>query len=337
MTRWLRALLALTMLAAGSVLSGPVPTASAAPPPSVGVGRVIADLGTALPSSSPGFSYDGAYYAYRVPAGDACDLRLYDVRARRPVDLTPARVACYGTGVDWAAHAAALTWRVAGGNGDVTLYVWDARTGSVAVVAADARVSVDDQTSARSPISADGRFLAFAGRSDTHPAPAVDEPHQAWFVHDRSTGVSLPLSRSDLHVELTEWSPQGHHFLARTSAGASGEARGTCFGSGSSCRTFATYQYFEEHWSSDGTAVLGFDQVAYDFIDETFTPFPRGLGFVGDPEFVGNDRVTGSKDKGGFLWNRRTGTVTTIDSGPEASPDGRYLLFRSGARTPTAT
>ena len=34
-------------------------------------GRVIADLGTVNSSRGPGWSFDGAYYAYLVPAGCA--------------------------------------------------------------------------------------------------------------------------------------------------------------------------------------------------------------------------------------------------------------------------
>ncbi len=91
MTRWWRCALALLVCCLGAVL-GPVPTASAAPAADAGAGTVVADLGLVEGGLQPGFSFDGAYYAYLVPAGDACDFRVWDLAARpaatgpRPAD-----------------------------------------------------------------------------------------------------------------------------------------------------------------------------------------------------------------------------------------------------------
>ncbi|MGI3786149.1 MAG: hypothetical protein ACRYG2_35840, partial [Janthinobacterium lividum] len=107
MARTWRWTIALLLCGLGAVL-GPVPTATAAPAADAGFGRVLADLGTAqLYAGQPGFSADGAYYAYLVAAGDRCDLRLYDVAARRPIALVHAHIVC-GSYPRWAAQADTL-------------------------------------------------------------------------------------------------------------------------------------------------------------------------------------------------------------------------------------
>jgi len=163
MTRWWRALLALTICGLGAVALGPVPSASATPPPSAGVGRVIADLGLATSDTKPGFSHDGAYYAYLAPAGDRCDLHLYDLQERKPTGLVHNRVVCDPYSIQWAADADALLWHVDAPDDEVTVYAWDAHPGRVSRVAADAHVFD------RIAVSADGRFVSFLVR---RPRPA---------------------------------------------------------------------------------------------------------------------------------------------------------------------
>ena len=173
-----------------------------------------------------------------------CDLHLYEVSARKAVDLAPAHVACNGSLVHWAAHADTLQWQVSATVGDVTAYVWDAPR--QVWLAPDAHVFAVNR------ISADGRYLAFTGRSDTHPAPSVDAPRYAGYVYDRTTGVSLPLSKPDLHVSFVLWSPMGHNFIAQTGGSTPYDDKtGGCFGSGTtSCRVFpALLVNFGAWWS----------------------------------------------------------------------------------------
>jgi hypothetical protein len=194
-TKWQPWLVAVLLCGAGAVL-GPVPVAAGATPANAGLGRVVADLGTVTQDGQPGFSFDGADYGYLVRAGDGCDLHLYDVRAGKAVGLAHTHVGCDGSLVRWAAHADTLEWQVDAAAGDVTAYEWDANPGQVSGLALDAHVS------AVSGVSADGRYLAFTGRSDTRPAPSVDAPGYAGYVYDRTSGVSLPLSKCDAHVRF---------------------------------------------------------------------------------------------------------------------------------------
>ena len=82
--------MALLLCGAGAGL-GPIPTAAAAPVSDAGVGTVVADLGPDSQSGRPGFSHDGAFYSHLVPAGDQCDLHLYDVAARRDLGWSTRR------------------------------------------------------------------------------------------------------------------------------------------------------------------------------------------------------------------------------------------------------
>ena len=328
MTGWFRWTVALVLCTLGAAL-GLVPSATAAPVADAGFGTVLADLGTAqVYFTQPGFSFDGRYYAYLAPAGDRCDLHLYDVPARRPVTLTHAHV-LRDYYPHWAVQADTLIWQVNAAAGDVTAYVWDADPGRVAVLAPDAHVF--DTLG----VSADGRYLAFRGRSDTRPAPAVDLPRYAGYIYDRGAGVSLPLSKPGLHVEFGEWGPTGHRFVARSGGGTTPAPTGACLGSGTSCGVVSTdYLYFGGRWSHDGAAVLGGPgNAVYDFTDGSLTPFPDSKGFVDHTSFLGADadRVLGYRNPGlgAVLWDRRTGAVSTVASpgAPDASPTGRYLLF----------
>lgn len=101
MTRWWRWTVAMPLCGVGAVL-GPVQTAAAAPaatdpPVTVGMGHVVANLGTATTDGEPGFSFDGAYYGYLVPAADLCDLHVYHLSERTAVDLQHARIPCDGS------------------------------------------------------------------------------------------------------------------------------------------------------------------------------------------------------------------------------------------------
>ena len=323
--RWTLALL----LCSSSVVLGPGAPASAAPATNAGVGTVVADLG-AVPSGTPdpGFSFDGAYYAYLSPARDRCDLHLYDLKARKSVELVHNQVACDPYAVDWAAHADSLQWQVSATSDDVTAYAWDADPGQVSVLAPDAHVFD------LAALSADGRFFSFTGRSDTHPAPSVDDPRHAAYVYDRTTGVSLPLSKPDLHVQLVGWSPRGANFVAQTGGHTSFDAKtGGCLGTGTACRDFTTVTFgYGAAWSRDGTAVLGglVGNTVYDFTDRTLSGFPKSVTYVGSSEFVGDgaDRVLGNLARGGTaLWNRSSGTAVKVsDDFAFPSPTGRYLL-----------
>ncbi|SEQ97026.1 WD40 repeat domain-containing protein [Microlunatus flavus] len=324
MARWCRTTLALLLALVGVAALGPSPAAVAAPaPPSVGLGTVIADLGVTSGSSGAAFSPGGAYYVYRVPMGERCELRLYDVGARRSVDMPHDQVGCYLGEVAWAAETATLTWLVEDADGTGTAYVWDPRAG--------AQVAVPDGVTGGLSLSADGRFLAFTGRASGAPGSGG-----GWRILDRSTGVSRTLTAPGVDVDFKEWSPTGHRFVADTSPVGSGSPNGTCFGE-TSCDVLSTYTYFGNQsgggqWSPDGTAVLGFDQVAFDFSDRSFTPFPRGLGFSGDAVFLDEDRVAGSLDGDDFIWNRRSGEVVRLPSIGTPSPNGRYLLLGGATR-----
>lgn len=332
MTRWWRWTVALLLCAAGAVL-GPVPTAAADPAAETGFGTVLADLGTAPSGTTePGFSFDGAYYAYLSPSGDRCDLRLRDLRARRQVDLVHAHVVCDSALVRWAAHADSLQWQVNAADGDVIAYVWDADPGQVSVLASDAHVFTT------SGLSGDGRFLAFSGRSDSHPAPSVDAPRFAGYVYDRGSDVSLPLSKPDLHVQFGEWGPTGNNFFAATGGRSLDDPKtGSCFGSGTSCSTPTDpHPFFSYDWSRDGTAVVGelllsesTTTTVHDFTDGSSTPFPPQPGHVDYAEFIGPtaDRVLGYIRSGSSVWDRTSGTVEEITDQPGyLSPSGRYLL-----------
>ena len=91
-------------------------------------------------------------------------------------------------------------WQVPAATCDLTVYVWDADLGTVSLLAPDAYVQ------AMSGISADGSYLAFLGLSDTHPAPGVDAQGYAGYVFDRTSGVSLLLSKPHVHVHFEAWS-----------------------------------------------------------------------------------------------------------------------------------
>ncbi|GAA3577356.1 hypothetical protein GCM10022197_38280 [Microlunatus spumicola] len=328
------------LLCGAGVLLGPAPAATGAPAADdPGLGSVVADLGTVVAYAAPGFSPDGAYHASLVPAGDRCDLRVFDVRARKPVGLTHAHVLCDATGIRWAADTDTLVWLVDAAPGLVIAYAWDADPGQVRVQAADAEVFAPASGYPRPQVSADGRFLAFIGRSDTHPAPAVDPSRNAWFVWDRSTGVSLPLSAGDVHVELGQWAPKGHAFFAGTGGRTPFDLRtGACFGSGAACRLPADpHPFFADGWSVDGTAVVGEivlgggDNViaVHDFGDGSTTPFPTRAGRVDYALFVGTgaDRVLGYLREGTALWTRTRGTVVRSSVGVAYdSPTGPYLL-----------
>lgn len=326
MTRWWRALLALTMCGLGAVVLAPVSPAAAAPPASAGLGRVIADLGIATSDSKPGFSHDGAYYAYLKAAAEDCDLHLYDLHARKPVGLVHNHVPCDPFSIHWAGQTDTLFWHVDAGPGEVELYVWDAGPRRVSRVAADADVFD------RSAVSADGRFVSFTGRSSTHPAPAVDDPRHAAYVHDRTTGVSLPLSNPDLHVQLIGWSPRGAHFVAQTGGSTSYDAKnGACLGTGSACHNFTRVTFnYGAPWARDGNAVIGgpvLNQL-YDFTERRFEDFPAG--YVGGLDFIGDgaDRLLGYVGGGATgLWDRTRGTVVKVQADALfPSPTGEYLL-----------
>jgi hypothetical protein len=338
MTRWRRWTVALLLCGAG-VLLGPVPAATAAPAADVGLGSVVADLGTVVQYAAPGFSPDGAYYASLVPAGDRCDLRVFDVAARKPVTLTNAHVVCDASGIRWASDADTLVWQVNAAAGLITAYAWDADPGQVRVQAGDAQVLAPGPGYLKPAVSADGRYLAFIGRSATHPAPAVDPSRNAWYVWDRATGLSLPLSEDDVHVEFGGWGPAGHSFVAATGGRTPFDQRtGSCFGSGTSCRFPADpHPFSSDGWSRDGTAVVGEVVVGgggntltvHDFTDDTSTPFPTRAGRADYAQFVGpgTDRVLGYLREGTAVWNRTNGTVVrTSDGAAYVSPTGRYLL-----------
>ena len=340
MTRWWRWTLALVVCGVGVVL-GPGPSASAAPVTSVGVGSVIADLGVVsvdphsdpFPESRPGFSPDGAYFAYLVPAADRCDLRLFDVRARTQVGLSNNRVLCDPGTIRWAADADTLVWQVPATAGDVTAYAWDANPGQVSVLAPDAHVQ------AFSRISADGRFLAFLGLSDTHPAPAVDAPGFAGYVFDRTSGVSLPLSKPDVHVQFEGWSPRGHRFQAETGGHKLADPKtGGCFGSGSSCRVVPVYSGGNVVWSRDGSTVIvgagsAGGTTVYDFSDGSVTSLTNRVGFDNSAQFLGSDarRVLVRFGSGqATVWDRKEDKVFSFAGGDSAipSPTGSPILYR---------
>ena len=332
--RWATALLLCGLVVGLS----PSLDAAAEPTSEAGVGTVLADLGTAVQYADPGFSPDGAYYAYLAPSGDRCDLRVYVVAARKPVGLTHAHVVCDHTPISWASDAATLVWQVNAAAGMVTEYAWDADSGVVSVLAGDAQVLAPSSGYLKPAVSADGRFLAFIGRSDTHPAPGVDPPRNAWYVWDRTTGVSLPLSSAAQHVEFLEWGPTGHHFLAGTGGRTPFERRtGVCFGSGTACDVVEPDVFFGYGWSRDGSAVVG--EVVpggvantvevHDFTDGSSSSFPTRAGYVDYASFVGpgSDRVLGSLRQGVALWDRTKGTVVRVSDGlAEPSPTGQYLL-----------
>lgn len=336
MTSWWRWTVALLLCGVGVVL-GPSPAAMAAPALDAGVGTVVADLGTATQDGKPGFSFDGAYYGYLVPSGDLCELHLWDVPARKAVDLEPAHVACNGSLVHWAHHADSLEWQVSAAVGEVTAYVWDASPGRVSVLAPDAHVF------ATTGVSADGRYLAFTGRSDSHPAPSVDDPKYAGYVYDRTTGVSLPLSKTDTHVQFVSWSPQGDNFAANAGGHRQGDLMfGGCFGTGTSCRVFPDiYTESSVRWSPDGTALLsspgstGGTRV-YDFTDGSLSVVNDRVGFVDFAYWIGRDseRLLLQLASGqASVLDRATDKVTTVyaHNVAYASPTGRSLLFRGSA------
>ncbi|SEQ97047.1 WD40 repeat domain-containing protein [Microlunatus flavus] len=347
MTRWWRWTLALLLCGTGALVMGPGPAASAAPQASAGVGTVVADLGTVwaeptpgLSSASrPGFSRDGKYFAYLVPASGGCDVRVYDVARRAQVSLSNNHVACDDGLLRWAAATDTLQWQVDATAGDVTAYVWDADPGRVSVLALDAHVF------ATSGISSDGRYLAFTGRSESHPAPSVDDPRSAGYVYDRTTGISVPLSKPDVHVQFVSWSPKGDNFAADAGGHKRGDLMfGGCFGTGTSCRVFDDiYTESQVRWSRDGTALLsspgstGGTRV-YDFTTSTLTLVNDRVGFVDFAYFVGSSpsRLLLEQGSRAVVWDRTTGTTITVYDNYTVypSPDGRYLIFRgSGQNT----
>ncbi|HEY0237730.1 MAG TPA: hypothetical protein VGC37_03720 [Friedmanniella sp.] len=330
MTRWLRWTLCWTvtllLCGVGTVLA-PAPRASA-DPPSAGVGRVVADLGVVIPvEGRSGFSFDGRYYSYLVPVDDdGCVVHVYDVQEQAQVPLTHAANSCFQA--TWAAHTDTLWWQVGTSQPDLTAWAWDAGSAQVTQLATDAKVQV-----ARD-LSADGRYLAFAGSSDSHPSPAPGDYGLNWYVYDRTTGVSLPLSRADQPVTFRSWAPLGDHFVTAIHVNATGRI-GYCFGSGSSCRTFGSGS-LDWSWSGDGTALIGRPgTTVYDFSNDALTPLPKVGGNVSYAYFLGTDaeRVFAETKVGGVIWDRRTGSVHTIASPatPRPSPDGKVVLYQDTA------
>lgn len=312
---------------------GPIPTAAAAPVTDAGVGTVVADLGPDSQDGRPGFSHDGAYYSHLVPSGDRCDLHLYDVAARRDVGLVHAHVVCDGYLARWAAQTDTLQWEVDASAGEVTVYAWDAAGGQVSVLASDAHVA------GVTGLSADGAYLSFTGRSDLHPPQPVDYPQSAPYVYDRAARTSLPLSKPDERVSDLSWSPTGHHFVAQAYGP---ESQASCVGTGTSCRVLSDpHVYGGGPWSEDGTAVIvntfgppASAPVVYDFSDGSMVPIPTTYGFPFYNLFVGRDArwvlaYLNVNPAASILWDRRTGKAVRIPASDWASPDGKYLLYRS--------
>lgn len=329
-SRWWRWTVALLLCGVAAVL-GPAPSASAAPAPTAtaGVGTVVGDLSAVVPPEGrTSFSFDGRYFSYLVRDGDDhCVVHVYDLQARAQIPLTHALNSCFHA--RWAAHADTLWWQVGTSVPDLTVWAWDADAAQVSELAADATVQV------ALDLSADGRYLAFAGRSDTHPSPAGSDYGLNWFVHDRTAGVSLPLSQVDRAVTFRSWAPVGNHFVASTQVPGSSRF-GSCFGSGDSCRTSSAGSHGWS-WSADGTALLGgagttaFSEV-YDFTAGTLDPFPKVGGNVSYAYFLGADadRVLAETKVGAVIWDRRAGSLHTIASPatPRPSPDGRFVLYQ---------
>jgi hypothetical protein len=319
---------------------GPAPSASATPTADPGVGTVVADLGPVKGTVQPGFSPDGAYYAYLVAGGDTCDFRVWDLTARRLVTLSSTHAVCDYRPVTWAAGTDTLVWQVAAAGGEVTTYAWDAGSGRTSVLASDAHALHPAEDVLLPAVSADGRFLAFTGWSDAHPAPPVDDnPAYSWFVYDRTTGVSLPLSKSGVHVQFAAWGPAGHTFTAVAGGRNPYDGRSACFGSGSTCRVVADVAVSPAgpQWSSDGKAVIPEPSdyrgaVVYDFAESSVTKLPVVRG-----ESVQYSRLVGAGGRYALLvynraspslWDRKSGKVTEIPSFQDAypSPTGKYLL-----------
>ncbi|SEQ97073.1 hypothetical protein SAMN05421756_107162 [Microlunatus flavus] len=335
-SRSIRGVLALLLCGLGTAVAQ-APVAVAAPALDPGVGTVVADLGTVpYGTSQPGFSFDGAYYASLVVSGDRCDLHVYDVVRRTAVALTHAHVAC-SSGVRWAGHADTLAWQVNAAAGTITPYAWDVATGAVSALAPDAEVFT------LTGVSGDGRYVSFTGRSTAHPAPVVDAPREAGYVYDRADGVSLPLSRPGVHVQLLEWGPAGHHFLGWTGGRTSYDQKtGSCFGTGAVCEDPPDAGlFFEEGWSRDGTAVVGElvpggtnTTVVHDFTDGSSAQVPTRAGQIGFARFIGpgSDRVLVYLREGTAVWNRRTGKLPKTSTGPVyPAPDGSHLLTKDDA------
>ena len=326
--------MALLLCGAGAGL-GPIPTAAAAPVTDAGVGTVVADLGPDSQSGRPGFSYDGAYYSHLVPSGDQCDLHLYDIAARRDLGLVHAHVVCDSDLTRWAAQTDPLQWQVDASAGEITVYAWDAASRQVSVLAPDAHVT------GVTGLSADGAYLSFTGRSDLHPAPPGDSAQSAPFTYDRAAGSSLPLSTTQKEIRFHSWSPTGHRFVAEVYNGAPDYSEDGCFGSGTSCQVLSDPHVYNDsaNWSGDGSAVIvnrwsDSTPVVYDFGDGSVTPLPETYGFPFFTFFVGRSArwVVGYYAyPGAFLWDRQTGKavkIPTLDA-VWASPDGKYLLYRS--------
>lgn len=335
------------------VVLAPAPAATAAPAADVGAGTVVADLGVVKGSLQPGFSFDGAFYAYLVASGDACEFRVWSVRAHRQVALANTHVVCDNRLVAWAAHADTLVWQVAAAtDGEVIEYAWDARggprgapghrvaSGRTSVLAADAHVLYSASDAQQPAVSADGRFLFFVGRSASHPAPPVDEPAWTGYVYDRKRGVSLPLSKPGVHVQFATWGPAGHTFVAAANGGNDyyGGPDG-CLGSGTSCRIVPDVYVSLRgaQWSPDGKAVIPDPgdyggPLVYDFTDSSATRAPTGqVDRIQYARLFGPGGrwvlLAAYKDSSG-VWDRTTGQVTSIPWSPRAfpSPSGRYLL-----------
>ena len=309
----------------------PTPTATAAPVADAGIGTVVADLGPDSQYGRPGFSHDGAYFSHLVPSGDLCDLHLYDIAARRDLVLVHAHVVCDGYLTRWAAQTDTLQWQVGADNGELTVYAWDATSRQVTVLAPDAHVT------GVTGLSADGAYLSFTGRSDLHPAPPVDPARDAPFVYDRAARSSLPLSKPDEHVASVFWSPTGHRFVAEVDEP---ESEADCFGTGTSCQVLSDpHVYGLDTWSEDGTAVIvrswsDSTPAVYDFGNGSVVPIPTTYGFPFYTLFVGRDDrwVLGYLNvnpAASILWDRRTGKAVKIPAWDWASPDGKYLLYRS--------
>lgn len=201
----------------------------------------------------------------------------------------------------------------------------------------------DAHVSATSGISADGRYLAFTGRSDSHPAPSVDAPGYAEYVYDRVAGVSLPLSKPDVHVQFRGWSPKGTHFIAAAGGHEPRDIKtGSCFGSSTSCHVVPDlYVDSTPEWSRDGSAVMGSPgstagTTIYDFTDGSLTSANDRVGFVDFAYFIGADARRMLLQLGfgqAVIWDRTTDKTTLVYAHGVAypSPPGQYLLFRASA------
>jgi Putative Ig domain len=286
------------------------------PPPSNGLGKVVADLGTA--STAIGFSPGRPLFAYYVDRTDGnCDVRVRNTDNGTD-DLVATLARCLD--VTWATEGGALLYT------KQRVWVWDAATRTSTEMAPTIAKPVDP--SDKPTISADGRFVAFDGADLSR------------YLVDRQSGTTSLLSATEsMFGEL--WAPTGHRVILLP--------LGACTGVAPACGqplwpdypgalTVVADPADRSRLAISGDAV---NEAKVIDTDGTVVDAPAALQAVtawGAGSTVIGTGAYASGFRQVYRWNYRSGELVTLgqvaDKGKLAvSPDGSTLLITDTSPT----